>query len=278
MAFHDVFNNGAEFGLFVLVNQISVIVATGRLICGNWHHTKFVDLVEFVGFSHGGTSHTGQFVVKTEVVLQRDGGQSLVFVLDGDALFGLNGLVHAFVVTTARQNAARVLINDENFAVHHDIVLVALEKFLRADGVVEITNEGCVDRLVEVVDLQYFFNLRNTGLKHSDSSLLLIDFVVLFTVEASNKASKLLVPVCCLVRWSTDDQWRSSLVDQNRVGFVDDCEVVAALHTFFERPRHVVAKVIKTKFVVSAVRDVAVVCLTTLCWSHRCQDHSDVEA
>ena len=46
------------------------------------------------------------------------------------------------------------------------------------------------------------------------------------------------------------------LVDQDRVHFVDDCEVVTALHEVREVELHVVAQVVEAVFVVGPVRDV----------------------
>src|SRR5215472_5352788 len=54
-----------------------------------------------------------------------------------------------------------------------------------------------------------------------------------------------------------DDEGRARFVDQNRVDFVDDREVVPALHIVLEVELHVVAQVVEPELVVRAVRDVA---------------------
>jgi len=58
---------------------------------------------------------------------------------------------------------------------------------------------------------------------------------------------------------AADDQRRAGLVDQDRVHFVDDGEVQAALNPVAGLVDHVVAQVVEAVFVVRAVRDVAAV-------------------
>ena len=53
-----------------------------------------------------------------------------------------------------------------------------------------------------------------------------------------------------------NDQRRARFIDQDRVHFVDDREVVAALDLVFLVNDHVVAQVIEAELVVRAVRDV----------------------
>ena len=65
-----------------------------------------------------------------------------------------------------------------------------------------------------------------------------------------------LVLRCVIVGLATDDEWRARLVNQNRVDLVNDGEVEAALYAIFTFVDHVVAQIVKTKFIVGAVGDV----------------------
>ena len=62
--------------------------------------------------------------------------------------------------------------------------------------------------------------------------------------------------VVCL---TADDERCARFVNQDGVDFVNDGEVKATLHAVFGFVHHVVAQIIKTKFVVGTVRDVGVV-------------------
>ena len=55
---------------------------------------------------------------------------------------------------------------------------------------------------------------------------------------------------------AADDERRARFVDQDRVHFVHDAEVVPALHAVVQVELHVVAQVVEAEFVVGAVGDV----------------------
>ena len=56
-----------------------------------------------------------------------------------------------------------------------------------------------------------------------------------------------------------DDERRARFVDEDAVDFVDDREVVPALHVLREVELHVVAQVVEAELVVRAVGDVGAV-------------------
>lgn len=183
-----------------------------------------------------------------------------------------------------------MLVDDHDFAVDDDVVLVLLEEFLGLDRVVEVTDERGVHRLVEVVDPQPVLDLGDTGLVDGHGPLLLVDLVVAGLLDALQRVARLTpgetrdqlgevaVPLGGLVRRTGDDQRRTGLVDEDRVDLVDDGEVVAALDELLLGPRHVVAEVVEPELVVRAVRDVAGVLLTALGRSHVGDDAADLEA
>ena len=74
----------------------------------------------------------------------------MVLRLDLHALFGLDGLVHTLVISPTGKDTPGVLINNENFTVHHHIVFVALEKRDSLQGVVEERDEWRVRRFIQV--------------------------------------------------------------------------------------------------------------------------------
>ncbi len=124
---------------------------------------------------------------------------------------------------------------------------------------------GGVRGLVEVVDAQVVFDLRDAGLEHADGALLLVDLVVLVGHEPRRQTRELGEPAVRLARGGArDDERRAGLVDEDRVDLVDDREVVAALHHVGGLPRHVVAKVVEAELVVRAVGDVGRVLLPAL--------------
>src|SRR6187551_2804896 len=57
--------------------------------------------------------------------------------------------------------------------------------------------------------------------------------------------------------WSGNDQWSPRIIDQNAIGFIHHRKVVFALHHFFRRMNHVIAEIVKTKFIIGAVSNIS---------------------
>src|SRR5690606_16900415 len=146
-------------------------------------------------------------------------------------LLRLDRLVEALVVAAALEDAARVLIDDEDLAVEDDVVLVLLEQLLRLDGVVEEADERRVVRVIEVADAQVVLDPLDAGLQDADRPLLLVDLVVAVAAQPGDDPRELAVPaVGTALSRTRDDERRARLVDEDRVDLIDDDEVVAALH------------------------------------------------
>lgn len=286
----DVVDDGGELRDLGAVDQVRLVLADHVAVGRDRDDTELVDLVELRGLGHGRTGHARQLRVQAEEVLQGDRGEGLVLVLDVHPFLRLDGLVHALVVAAADEDAAGVLVDDHDFAVDDDVVLVDLEQFLGLDGVVEVTDERGVDRLVEVLDAEPVLDLGDTGLVDGDRALLLVDLVVaglldalerlagLALGQAGDQLREVRVPLRGLVGRARDDQRGTGLVDEDRVDLVDHGEVVAALDELVLGPRHVVAEVVEAELVVRAVGDVVGVLLTALGRRHVRQDAADLEA
>ncbi len=265
VALGHIAHDGGELFLLGAEDQVVLVFADHRLVGRNRQHAQLVGAHEFGGFGLCGTGHARQLVVHAEVVLQRDGGEGLVLGLDLDAFLRLDGLVQSLVVAAARQDTAGVLVDDEHLAAGHDVVAVAQEQFLGLDGVVQVADQGGVARFIEVVDAEIVLHLGDARIEDADDLLLLVDLVVLVAVELRDETGELPVPTGHVAFGRAgDDQRGTRLVDEDGVDLVDDGEVVSALHQIGLLPRHVVAQVVETEFVVGAVGDVGVVLLAAL--------------
>ena len=100
-ALFDVVGHGAELRFLRLVDQVTLVDTLVGPVGRDLVHVELVDLVQLGRFGLRGTGHASQFVVQTEVILQRNRRQGLVFGLDLYAFFGLDGLVHALIVAAA---------------------------------------------------------------------------------------------------------------------------------------------------------------------------------
>ena len=277
----DVLDARLELGLRGLVDDVGLVGADHRLVGRDRDHAELVDLVELGGLGHGRAGHAGQLVVKPEVVLQGDGGEGLVLVLDRHPLLGLDGLVHALVVAPAMQDAAGELVHDQDLAVHHDVVLVLLVQLLGLDGVVQEGDQRRVDGVVEVVDAEPVLDLLDARLQDADGLLLLVDLVVAFAVLAAAQPGgdlgELGIPARALLGRAADDQRRPRLVDQDGVHLVDDRVAMAALYAVLQLPGHVVTQVVEAELVVGAVGDVGGVLLAARGRVHVREDHAHLK-
>lgn len=190
----DVVDDRLELRDLGAVDQVGLVLADHRPVGRDRDDTELVDLVELGGLGHRRTGHAAEAglflavvvvaLVQAEEVLEGDRGEGLVLVLDVHPFLRLDRLVHALVVAAAGEDTAGVLVDDHDFAVHDDVVLVLLEELLRLDGVVQVAHQRRVHRLVEVVDAQPVLDLGDTGLVDGDGALLLVDLVVAGLLDA----------------------------------------------------------------------------------------------
>ena len=173
--------------------------------------------------------------------------------------------MHAVVVAAARQDTARVLVDDKDLAAVHDVIAVLEEQLLGADRVVEEADQRGVRGLVEVLDAQLVLDLVDARLQDADGLLLLVDLVVLVALQQARDAGELHVPaVQVTVSRARNNEGGTGLIDEDRVNLVDDDEGVAALDHILGHLGHVVAQVVEAELVVRAVGDVAGVHLAAL--------------
>ena len=69
-------------------------------------------------------------------------------------LLGLERLMQALRIAPARHHAAGKLVDDDDLAVAHDVVLVALEQLVGAQRLIDVMNDGDVLDVIERVGLQ----------------------------------------------------------------------------------------------------------------------------
>ena len=123
-------------------NLVLLILADHLAVRRHHHGFEPVDVLEFVGFRIGGPRHTRQFLIHAEVVLERDGGHRLVFLLDLDAFLGFHGLMQTVRPTAPRHQAPRKFIHDHHFAVLNHVLLIPLKERMRLEGGIKVMQEN----------------------------------------------------------------------------------------------------------------------------------------
>jgi hypothetical protein len=92
----DQLDNGGVFFVGRPVDLVVLVDADARHVGRHVDHFKAVDGAELFFFRHSGPGHAGQLGIHAEVILESDGGQGLVLVLNFDAFLGFDGLVQTF--------------------------------------------------------------------------------------------------------------------------------------------------------------------------------------
>ncbi len=245
----------------------------GRHVGRDYDHVQAVDLFEFKGFGIGCTGHAGELVINTEVILESGTGQGLAFGLDANAFFGFDGLVVTLTPATTRHGTTGVFVNDDDLVTLHDVLHIFLEDDVRTHRGVNVVEQHQVAGGIQAVAFgqhthfcQDAFDALHAGFGELDRTLLLIKDVIAFAglVFDHFRAIKLrrngvhrLVHFAGVFGWARNHQRGPCFVDQDRIHLVHDGKAKAALNALLDIQRHVVAQVIKTKFVVGTVGDVA---------------------
>ena len=275
---------GYCFVLFFLgaEDHVGIFKPAHQHVSGDDHNLELVNLFEFGCFGFRCARHATQLFVEAEVVLERNRGQRLVFLADVDAFLGLDGLVQTVGPAAPRHQAAGEGVDDDDFAILDHVLYVALVKRMRLDRGFNIVLEFPVFSIGDVIDTQQLFNRDPAIVRHADGALLLIHnvvaiekllalgklnakfllalVVVVFDLFAHhqlrNDLARTRILVRSLVGGAGDDERSTCLVDEDRVHFVDDGIVVAALHAILDLKLHVVAQVVEAKLVICPIGDV----------------------
>ncbi len=96
--------------------------------------------------------------------------------------------------------------------------------------------------------------------RHFDLALAVRGFFADLQRQQLRYFIELVIQVGILFRLTGDNQRGTGFVDQDRVDFIDDAEIQAALHAFFNIEHHIVAQVVEAEFIIGTVGDVSCIC------------------
>ena len=142
LAVFDQSENGAILFPRRPIDLVVVVEAHHRHVGGNFQNLEIVDVQEFVGLGRRRAGHSAELLIHAEIVLERDRSQRLVFRLDRLPLLGLKRLVQPFRIAPAGHHAAGELVDDDDLAVAHDVILVALEQLVGAQRLIDVMHDG----------------------------------------------------------------------------------------------------------------------------------------
>ena len=160
------------------------------------------------------------------------------------------------------------------------------------DGSFHVVLQRPVLRVGDVADAQQLLDLFPAFIGHRDIAVLFVDHKIagkhlglagsgvdLFAFfQLGYDAIDLVILVGGFLAGAGNNQRRPGFVDQDGIDFVDNGEIVPALHAVLEVELHVVAQVVEAEFVVGAVGDIGGVGFAALVVIEIVHDHADREA
>ena len=186
-------------------------------------------------------------------------------------------------VASAGHHPPGELVDDHDFVIANDIVLIALEELVGPQGLIDVVNERRVGRLVkrpllhDAGGTQQLFGVLIAGLGEIDSALLLVELVFVPGELRDDRIGRN-IEVGTVLRRARDDERRAGFVNQDRVDLVDNGERMAALHHLRHVVLHVVAQIVEAELVVRAISDVGRVSLAALVVVKPMDDDADCHA
>ena len=283
VALDDLLADGLPLVVLGHVDLVVLVLAGHRLVGGNHHHLKAVNLVEFHRLCLGGTGHAGKLVVHAEEVLEGDGGQGPVALGNADALLGLDCLVESVAVASPLKDAPGELVYNLHLAITHHVVHIGLVEGVgphRLGKVVDVLEVALLKEAAgdKVAFLEDFFYFKHSLVGKGDPAGLLVQLVVsldglslglvgivagggiLFHLgELAHELVNLVELEGVVLAGTGDDEGGAGLINQNRVNFVHNAEGKVPLNLLTGVNLHVVTEIVKAQLVVGAVGDVAVV-------------------
>ena len=271
VAFLDLRDDGTVFARLGLVDDVGVVNADDGFVRRDLDDVEIVDAGEFLLLGQRRAGHAGELVVQTEEILERDGGERLVFACDLDALLGLDGLMQALVIAAAVHEAAREFVDDDDLAVLDDVVDVALHEAPCLHGLIDVVRERGVFGVGQIFYIEELLGLFNALLRERHGAVFFIDNVIAVILilqllavrrgedllfQAGDEIIRHFIQLGRFLALAGNDERCARFVNEDGVDLVDDGERVATLHHLLFVNRHIVAQVIEAQLVIRAVGDI----------------------
>ena len=178
MTLGDLINDGMVLSDVAAVYDVRPILPDYRFVGRDFNDIQFVNGGKFLRFRHSGTGHAGELLVQAEIVLEGNGRQRFVFLLDVHMLFGFNGLMKTFGVSAAEHQAAGELVHDDDFTVFDDIVDIPLHDAVRPHRLVDVVAQRSVLHIRQVFQSECALRLRDAACRQGCGPCLLVHNVV----------------------------------------------------------------------------------------------------
>ena len=213
-------------------------------------------------------------------------------------LLGLDGLMQTVRITAARHDTSGEFIDNENFIVLYDIIMILLHQVVGAQRENDAVLDLQIFRIRKVADVEELLRLRDALLCEVHDLVLLVDekvsglllldahdginlrkvLDVLASLHLLGKNVAGLINLRGFTALSGNDERRSRFIDENRVDLIDDRIMQVAQNQLFLVDGHVVTKIVESELIVRDIGDVACIGCPALIAGHAVQNDTACKA
>ena len=145
----DVLDNGLELLVLGQIHEIGPVLADHGHMGRDDHDLEPIDLLKLRGLGIRRTGHAGELLVEAEIVLESDGGQGLVLVLDRHSFLGFHRLMQPLRPAPAGHGSSGELVDNDHLAITNDVIDVPGEQRVGAQTRVEMMHQHDVAGVVQ---------------------------------------------------------------------------------------------------------------------------------
>src|SRR5262245_35510210 len=141
-------------------------------------HIQLINLFEFRRLGIRRSRHTRELLVHAEIILNRNGGQGLVFFADVNALLRFNRLVQSIRPAPSRHQPAGELIDDDHFTVLYDIIDIALKYGMGLEGLLHVMQRVDLAGIVKVMHPEQPLDLGHAAFSQRHRTAFFVNGVI----------------------------------------------------------------------------------------------------
>ena len=250
------------------IDQVNIILTHHRIVRRDKRDLQSVDLLKFSRFSICSTGHSTELLVHAEIVLEGNGCQRLILASDRNSLFCFNSLMKPVRPSTPRHKSSGKLVDDNNLSTLNNVVHITLKRGVGSQRLLHVVHELDVTWIEEILNVKKLLYSLNADVRERWLLRLQINFEIFVALQTWNDLVDDEVFIGRLLGRAGNDERRTSFIDQDRVNFVYDCEVVSALNHLPGGELHIISEIIEAELIVLSVRNVGLICSSSHLLAH----------
>ncbi len=178
VAFFYLIDYSAQLAPACFINHIGMICAYHWHVGRDCDDVQPVNLAELAVLGQRRTSHTREFFIHAEIVLESDGGKRFIFFLDFNVFFRFDSLVQTVGIASAEHQAPGKSIDDNDFVILDDVIFVDMHNAVCLDRLMDMVSDCRVCGVGKVFDTEKFLRFGDTRSGQNGGFLFFIHYII----------------------------------------------------------------------------------------------------